>query len=165
MKWILFLLLFSICFTGVSQQTGVDTGPFIRIYNADGKKIAKGKFLQISDGFEELKLLLGVDTIRIPASDISYILTKRSSGHSVLVGGATGFASGFTLGLIAYDQDVWLSFGQLGEPLIFGTLFGVVGGALGSIAAGLKKSDLYMIEEDPENLNKLRLKLFGAKNE
>lgn len=152
----LFLLLSLPVFPQVNDG---GAGPFFRIYDSDEQKIEKGKFLSISDDFERLKILHDTDTVLIQTQSISYIRTKRSPGHLILIGGALGFAGGFTLGAMNHDPNAFLSFGLGFESMATGLVFGVGGAAAGSIATAFKKSERYSIDGRSENMRNFFLQL------
>ncbi|MEN2283674.1 hypothetical protein AAGF08_16140 [Algoriphagus sp. SE2] len=149
-KLMFILLLWSI--PGFSQVSEKPIGPFIRVYDSLENKIEKGRYLNISEDFEELFLTNNSDTLIVPVAQISYIRTKRSPGHLILVGGAIGFAAGFTMGAISYDPDAWLDFGYGFETIVPGLIVGLGGAALGAVGTGFKKSSLNQIDGSPEKL-------------
>lgn len=143
-----------IAFQAFSQESKIVLGPFLRVYNSQEKKIEKGRLIRISEDFEELKILHGSDTVALQTQRISFIRSKRSPGHLILIGGATGFAAGYTIGALTYhpDPNAWLDFGYNFNTIGPGLLFGLSGAAIGSIATGFKKSRMYVIDGRPERM-------------
>src|SRR5690349_21388788 len=68
---------------------------FVRLYNNSGEKVAKGYLLEGSDTTVEVKHQH--KTIGLPVTEISFIKTRRSAGHSILVGTGIGTATGIIL--------------------------------------------------------------------
>ncbi|SHO62570.1 hypothetical protein A8938_2168 [Algoriphagus zhangzhouensis] len=141
-------------FGAFSQESTNVKGPFLRIYDSQENKIQKGRIISVSEDFEELKILHGSDTVILQTQDISFIRTKRSSGHLILIGGVTGFAAGYTIGAITYDPspDAWLDFGYGFNTMVPALFFGLGGAAAGSIATGFKKPRMYVIDGRSERL-------------
>lgn len=142
--------MFFVAFPSFAQENEMGSGPFLRIYDFESKKILKGKFLSVSDDFEVLRLLKGADTVGIQTNSISYIITKRSPGHLILIGGAIGFVGGAVLGFSQKDPNARLYWGY--DLLIPGVFFGLGGAALGALGSGGKKSRIYSINGKTENM-------------
>src|SRR3954451_12609213 len=61
---------------------------FMRIYNTSGNKFHKGYFVRTTDSSLFISVTSGL--VEVPATSISYIKTKRSTVHGVLVGALAG---------------------------------------------------------------------------
>ena len=57
---------------------------FVRVYNTEGKKIAKGFIANQTES--TLTILHNEKTTEIPMSDVSKIKNGRSAGHYILIG-------------------------------------------------------------------------------
>lgn len=149
MKNLLFFIFFMWSIPVFSQLENESKSPFIRAYNFNNQKIEKGRFLNVSKDFKELRLINNTDTIKVPVAEISYLRTKRAHGHLVLIGAATGFAVGAILGIShAVKDDFYLGY----DILYPGLFFGAAGGAFGAIGYAFKKSAIIYVEGSPDNL-------------
>ena len=110
--------------------------PFIRVYDLDGKKIAKGKIEKITDSviFFEKK------NNPIHFNNIGFIKTKRSGGNNFAVGAAIG---GGVFLYPALDEGGYFIYGIAGGSIIRA--------AIGGIVAVTKKSIKYEINFDENN--------------
>ena len=90
MKYLLFTIALFLCVNITAQELPKKSKIFVRVYNNEGQKIAKGKILKITDS--TLVLKKGSRSITVPSSEISNIKTKRTKGHSVLMGALPGAA-------------------------------------------------------------------------
>jgi hypothetical protein len=68
---------------------------FIRLYNNGHNKIGKGDLLYGNDSI--IKIARGHKEISFPVHEISFIKTRRSAGHSILIGTAIGTSVGIIL--------------------------------------------------------------------
>lgn len=141
MKTLIILLALSFSFNCFAQDQKQTKKIFLRIFNAEGQKIAKGKLLEITDS--TLTLNRNKKTVKISYSDIGTIKTKRSFGNNVGVGTAIGAGSMALIGAAAVDSNsnslsgngFWLS-GLIGAP---------VGAVVGGVTGLLKKKELFEI--------------------
>lgn len=165
MKYTFSLLIIFIAFQAISQESHIAKAPFLRIYDSQENKIQKGRIISVTEDFEELKILNGSDTVNLQTHDISFIRTKRSSGHLILIGGATGFAAGYTIGAITYapSPDAWLDFGYGFNTMVPALFFGLGGVAAGSIATGFKEPRMYVIDGRSERLKEFLFELSQVK--
>jgi RNase P/RNase MRP subunit p29 len=132
MKYLLFTVALFLCVNITAQELPKKSKIFVRVYNNQGKKIAKGKILKITDS--TLVLKKGSKSITVPSSEISYIKTKKTKGHSVLMGALPGVA------LLIISDDGYAAAGS-----IFLTF---VGTSAGFIASLFKKSTTYSFTGD-----------------
>lgn len=134
---------------------------FVRVYNFEGKKIEKGHFHYATDSILELRTNDRLMSIAI--EDISYIKTKRSAGHSVLVGSLTGVVLGSIIGAATAsgeetketDTGFWdyeyTTGTSPGTGATIGGGIGIAGVALAGLGFSVfKKSKTYLIEGDIE---------------
>ncbi|OEI81265.1 hypothetical protein AST99_04680 [Formosa algae] len=113
-----------------------DTNVFVRVYDAQGKKINKGHIVSISD--TSLQLVKRGETIDVPINDIGSIKTKYSGWTNVVTGAVLGAGVGF----IAGDPEV----------IAIGT---VAGAAAGWITTLFKKTETFDIDGDAAKLEAL----------
>ena len=137
--------------TNAFAQTRLkDTNLFVRVYdlNYSGDKIASGKILSISD--TSLQLKSKEDTITINLSQVSRIKTKRSAGHSALLGAGIGAGgSAASLGLIGLANNSGSGFSlSPGALAVVGAIIGIIPGAL--IGGTMSRTKSYEINGDLE---------------
>jgi len=138
MKKLLLVILITTCgFTLNAQELSKTAQIFVRLYNQQHVKIAKGKMLKITDS--TLTLKKGSKKITINSAEIDYIKTKRTIVHSILVGAAPGTAIG--IGLVAFSEGGYAS----GIGAITGLALAGVGGAVGLVSSIFKKSLIYSV--------------------
>ncbi|MES2850199.1 MAG: hypothetical protein V4685_14165 [Bacteroidota bacterium] len=141
------IFLFAICITsGITAQKKT----FMRIYDLQGKKIAKGYFAGTTDS---TVLLLKEGTITpVPVLSIKSIKTKRSVGHTVLVCGGIAAVTMGVLSLAILGTDDFFEPISKEEIFVTGFASGAGGGTLiGAIAGSLKKSQEFKIDGKQEN--------------
>ncbi|SHG22659.1 hypothetical protein [Flagellimonas flava] len=119
---------------------------FVRVYDMNGTKIAKGTVVSWS---KENLVLQGRKTMKsIPFERIQQVKTKRSAGHNVGVGAIAGASVGGIFGLIIADDDGFF----VTTPAENAVGFALVGAVLGSAVGGLtnlgKKSITMPIDGD-----------------
>jgi RNase P/RNase MRP subunit p29 len=100
MKYLLFTIALFLCANITAQELPKKSKTFVRVYNNQGEKIAKGKILDITDN--SLTLKKGSNSITIPLSEIATLKTKRSNGNNVLFGAVGGSLLG--LGIVASNS-------------------------------------------------------------
>ncbi len=144
MKAILTLLVLcasTFCFSQDEPQT---KDIFLRIYNSEGKKIAKGKLVGITDTSITLECKKSNETIDL--SEIGSIKTKRSYGHHVGMGTAIGGSAMTVLGAATIDTNSNL---LSGNGFWIGALLGAPSGAIvGGITGLFKNSQTFDINND-----------------
>ncbi|WP_157662460.1 hypothetical protein [Polaribacter sp. SA4-10] len=132
MKYLLFTIALFLCINITAQELPKKSKVFVRVYNNEGQKIAKGKILKITDS--TLVLKKGSRSITVPSSEISNIKTKRTKGHSVLMGALPGAA------LLIISDDAYAVAASI--------LLTFVGTTAGIIASLFKKSTIYSFTGD-----------------
>ena len=143
------ILLFLTISLQLSAQKVKKTGkePFVRIFDATGKKIYNGFLMQTTDN--SIFIIQKEKSVEIPISQITTIKLKRSFGHTVLITSLIGGASLAILGAASADPDAWFA------PA--GLLFGVgSGAAIGSIIAGTKSKPVFKINQNQADWLKAR---------
>jgi RNase P/RNase MRP subunit p29 len=142
MKYLLFTVALFLCVNITAQELPKKSKIFVRVYNEFGKKIAKGKIMQITDS--TLVLKKGSSSITIPSSDITYLKTKRGPGHNVAIGGALA-VSAVLVGDIATPNAAGSSILAVivFSPIIFG-----IGSAVGWVTTLFKNSTQYTFAGD-----------------
>ena len=145
---ILLLSLALILSANVFAQNTSKT-PFLRVFNLEGKKIAKGKLLQITDS--TLTLKRNKKTSEVLFTDIGFIKTKRSFGHNIAIGTVIGAGTMTTISAVSEDSSSssnYINFSG-GEGAIIGTLIGAPSGAfVGAITGLFKNSETFDIQGD-----------------
>lgn len=143
MRILLFVLMMVTGFNLFGQEKVNKNKVFIRGYNEEGKKFAKGIFLATTD--TTLLMERKGKSIPIPVRDIGKIKTKHSAGHNVLAGAAFVAAPAAILGAISADPDDFLGY-TAGEGLMGGALIGGgIGAAIGGLTVLFKNSNTYEI--------------------
>lgn len=146
------LLAIALTFSmNVFAQAGSEiSNVFIRVYNLDGRKIAKGKIYSIPGSSIELTRKNEVQ--EIPLNRIGSIRTKHSAGNNVLIGAAIGGSVLAVAGAASADPDAWISY-STGDGAAGGAILGgVAGAAIGGVTILFKRSKKYVINGDKDKL-------------
>lgn len=141
MKTILCFFTLLLFFNASAQDLPKNSQTFVRVYDFNGNKIDSGKMLEITE--TDLILKKGNNTSLIPASRISYIKTKRTTGHNVLIG-ASG---GLLFGLFGLTQSNGSSIDRAGFAILT-PIFIAVGSGVGYLTTLFKKSKQYTFTGD-----------------
>ena len=150
------LMLMLVCY--ISPLAAKDL--FIRIFDQQGRKIAKGVLTATTDS--SIILLNSKKTHEIPLKDIGVIKTKRSFGHPIVMGAITGSLAGGLLGLIASgtddSSDDSILFEPSDEEYALGGVFAgaVIGGGIGTIIAAIRKRKSIVINGDAKEWQQQR---------
>lgn len=143
------ILVVSISTGTYAQTASIDKISFVRVFNLEGEKIAKGKIISVNDSIIKLKRSGKIEIV--PMRDIGSIKTKRSSGNNILVGAAIGAGAGAILGASYVDADAWVFGYDRGEgALAFGFLGALGGASIGGMTSALKNSVVYTISGDKD---------------
>lgn len=149
MKILFLTIALLFCFNITAQELPKKSQFFVRVYDSSGEKIGKGKMLEITD--TALRLKKGDRSIQIPLSNISYIKSKKTNGHNVLIG-AIG---GSVLGVAVVSGSSSGSGGGLGVAaskgirIIAAILLPALGSGIGYLTTIFKKSTHYSIDGNP----------------
>jgi hypothetical protein len=136
--FILFIILiFSL--SSYSQGAPETNSIFIRVYDLDGKKIAKGKRYTISDS---TITFLKRNNVIVNLNEIGSIKTRRSAGNFLLLTSALGGGFGL-LSNLANDDN-------MGTNMLSGV---ALGAGIGLITLPFKKSDTQIINADQTQWN------------
>lgn len=157
----LFLLFFSLNI--YTQDDSNTKKEFIRVFNFEGKKIAKGRIEFVNDSILALDRRGKTEVVKI--ENIGIIKTKRSIGHNVLVGSMAGGATGTLIGIASSGEETktknLMLIGEYtyttgtspGTGAVIGGGLGIAGGALIGLGTSFfKKSKTYLINGDHEKL-------------
>ena len=136
------ILSFNIC----AQNELVNTKLFVRVYDVQGKKIAKGKIHSISETALLLKSKEG--PIEIPLSAIGTIKTKRAAGNNVLTGAAIGATTVAIFGVATSNDGEFLSWSAEDGAMGGALAGGIIGTVIGGITIPFKNSKSYEIDGD-----------------
>jgi len=142
MKYLLFAITLFLCVNIKAQELPKKSKVFVRIYNNEGQKIAKGKILNITD--DVLILKKGSSSITVPSSEIMYLKTKKTNSHNMLIGGLAG--AGFVLYGVA--QPGGDGYDAIAAVLLT-PVFAAIGSGIGYITTLFKNSQHYSIQGDP----------------
>jgi hypothetical protein len=117
--------------------------PFVRVFDGNGLKIAKGRLVALTD----TSLQLMKDTlVTVPVRQIGSIRTKRSGLHNVGIGTAVSSAALATLFMATADSGGFIDW-TIGEGAVIGTVIGIpVGAAIGGISTLFKGSQRFVID-------------------
>ncbi|OIQ27139.1 MAG: hypothetical protein BM564_13290 [Bacteroidetes bacterium MedPE-SWsnd-G2] len=138
----LLLILLSTSFIQ-AQLPDIKNNTFVRVFDLDGHKIAKGEFAYFSNDQLNLKDSDGI--FKIPLNKIGYLKTKTSAGHNIVKGLAIGGLFTF-LGILTLDQDADDGDHFNTGDYVYGTLFGsIIGGVTGAIVMIFHKSEKHII--------------------
>lgn len=140
---------------------------FLRVYNPFGNKIAQGHLSGTTDS--SLLLTKGEKTLEINYSLISFIKTKHSTWHNILVTGAIFGGAGMILAIATHKSssttgpstlgNFQINFSTESEAIAGLVVGGITGAAIGGIAGSLKKINTYKVNAHFEDWQKVRLKL------
>lgn len=144
------LAVFMMLGMSVTAQKQVDMyNTFFRVYDLNGKKIAKGKAENINHN--TLFLKNNSKSYGINYQNIGYIKTKRSVPHTVLVTSTVALVGGAVVGAAVTDPDKILDFNSKEEgALAYGVTAGLIGSGLGALGGLIKNSQTIYIQGDPE---------------
>jgi len=145
-----------LCVNITAQDLPKKSKIFVRVYNNQGDKIAKGKILEITE--DALTLKKWSKSITIPLKEISYIKTKRTKGHNLLIGGVTG-ALIPTMAYAGTDSGGW---GTVAIVLL-SPITGILGTGIGYLTTVFKKSIHYFIQGDALKWQGFKETLFAPK--
>lgn len=147
MRTIVAVLIVFIGFGGYAQQITENTGLYVRVFNLKKRKIARGKFVRVTDS--SMVILERKEYRTVLVSDIGLIKTKRSPGHNVAVGAGTGAFAFGVLGMASgEDSSFWFS---KEEGAAAGVIFGgVVGAGIGGFSCAFKKVSKFQIDGDSQ---------------
>lgn len=148
----LIMIALLVCATIYSQTEIKNKSLFVRVYNLEGKKINKGKMVNLTDSI--LTIEKNSISKKIAITEIGFIKTKRSEGNNIVMGTVAGAAFGAILGAATADPDAWILGYTSAEGAIGGGVLGAVGGAaIGGITILFKKSETYVINGNREIWN------------
>jgi hypothetical protein len=169
MRHLLLTILIILSLNVSAQEAYVNSNIFVRVYDLQGKKIAKGKIFTISETQLQLRIGSGQKFVKVPVNDIGHIKTKRSAGNNMLIGVASGAVFGAILGSTNPPTDssggtfTWAG-GSSADEFTSGLAVGVISGTIvGSVSILFKNSKTYNIDGNSENwgrfLEALKLKV------
>ena len=144
-------LLFILPLESVGQKN-----KFLRLYNADGKKMAAGRLLSVSDSGMLLQTRKGPQTFG--ATEINFIRHRRSIGHNVLVTGLALGAAGTLIGAASADPDASFLAYTAGEGAAVGFALGFWSGAVfGGLFGLAKRKTIHHVRNSEEEWRKLKI--------
>ena len=148
MKTVLYCLALLCSLSAAAQENPHIPKLFVRVYDLQGHKMAKGNILSIADA--SLELAGNPEPVRIPLSEIGLIKTKHSAGNNMLFGAVIGGTfSAIAVAASADPDNIFLAY-SAGEGALAGMLIGApVGGLIGGITALFKNSQTFGVDGDP----------------
>lgn len=144
MKYLFLAAALFLCVQLSAQALPKKSKTFVRVYNNEGQKIAKGRIIEVTDN--ALVLKKGSRSVTIPSNEIAYLKTKRTNGHNILIGGLAG--AGYSLYGITQstaNDDGW----QALAFIIITPITTAIGGGIGYLTTIFKNSVHYSIQQDP----------------
>lgn len=146
MKYLLFTIALFLCANITAQELPKKSKIFVRVYNNQGEKIAKGKILDITDN--SLTLKKGSSSVTVPLSEIETLKTKKSNGNNVLFGAVGGSLLGF--GIVASNSGPCDGFDCTGKGLSYvaAIILPMIGSGIGYLTTLFKNSKEYIISSD-----------------
>ena len=137
-------LIFIIAFFAISSVSNGQNLGFIRVFDANGTKIARGKVISVTEN--TLQLRRNGQVIDLPVSDIFSIKTKRSAGNNIAIGAGVGAVTMAILGIASADEDAYIFAYDETEGAMSGLLLGApMGAAVGGLTALFKVSRTFDI--------------------
>lgn len=161
MKMLFLILAMLTCNVILSQKNH-----FVRIYDNNKHKIAKGQLQSVNDSSIFIAQLSRELLTEIPFSKIGYIRLKRSAGHTI---GMTTLYMASTYAILGLatgtnDPKGWFSYTPV-EGFVFFGVFGAIQGAItGTAAAGIKGiigKKIIIVKEDFNNWKSASKQLNG----
>ena len=150
MKNVFLTLILLLGMYAYAQNETKPSKVFIRVYNLQGKKIAKGSNYTISE--TSLQFHKKDRLLDIPASEIGSIKTKRAAGNNLLVGAGTGATALGILGAATGNSGGIPSYTPAEGAATFAAVGAIAGAAVGGITLLFKNSETYPINGDAGNL-------------
>ena len=144
---ILLLLAFQ-TYSRNQDSARLDKKIFIRLYGREHNKIGKGDLLYGNDSI--IRIARGHKEISFPVYEISFIKTRRSAGHTILVGAAIGTGVGIILGAASNNSNSDETSAASFDLAFAAGMAPFVGTICGGIAAGLRKKETIQINGDIE---------------
>jgi len=138
------LIIFILLAFNAQSQSSV----FVRVYDMNGNKIARGNIVEVTDS----SLQLEKSTTIIFVKNIGYLKTKHSFGHNILVSSAiSGGIFALVLAAGSSDKNGFLSY-TLSEGLFVGFVAGAIyGPIIGGITAIFKNVTTFPINGSDTN--------------
>lgn len=129
---------------------------FLRLYGQDGKKMAAGRLLSVSDSGMVLRTNKGIR--EFVANDIYSIRHRRTVGHTALVTGLAAGTLGAIIGAASADPDAIFFGYSAGEGAAVGFGAGLMGGAaLGGLIGLAKKRTIHYVHNSVVEWQKLKV--------
>ncbi|WP_420400119.1 hypothetical protein [Flagellimonas sp.] len=140
--------------TTVFTQEPLDTeNLFVRVFDMQGTKIAKGFVVSWSPN--GLVLLKGKKTTEIPFNNIEKIKLKRAGGHNVGMGALFGAATGAVFGLALGEEEGFFVTSTSENMVGFSIVGAFLGSVIGGVSTVAKKNRTIVIDGDIKNWEQL----------
>lgn len=147
MKTLLLAFALILSFPHFAQQTETSIrykDTFLRVFDANGNKFAKGKISDINDN--SLVLKKGNNSVEIPMDKIHRIKTNHSAATNVLLGALGGAIIGGIIGAQDAEPDSWFYTTEAEAAAMGATAGGAIGAGLGGLSLLLRKGGVYHIQ-------------------
>ncbi|GGZ77544.1 hypothetical protein GCM10007028_13520 [Algibacter mikhailovii] len=136
----------------MAQKSETIKNMFVRVYDLEGNKIAKGRIAFINDSVIGLKRSSKVYQSFF-MRNIGLIKTKKSGGHNVFKGALIGAGLGLVHGLANRESDdevgmLSFSFSKSDYVIMDVTAGASLGAVAGGISTIFKNSDIFIINGD-----------------
>jgi RNase P/RNase MRP subunit p29 len=153
----LFLSISLFFFANLSgQEVPKKSKIFVRVYNNQGDKIAKGKIVEITEN--TLILKKGSKTISIPSSEITYLISKKSDSHNILVGLLAGTSLG-AYSIVKSKNAFGFAFSSITTMLL-----ATLGSWVGYLSTAFKHSKIYTFSGDAAKWKGFKEDMYSPKN-
>lgn len=160
MRNLFFAAAMIVCMASAAQEKPEKANVFVRVYDLQDKKIAKGKILSITDTTLQLQ---GIREL-INVHNIGVIRTRHSHGHNIMIGAAAGATIGAVYGIASAEPDSWIGL-TAGEGAAMGVFLGSLGGSLiGWISSICKESNSYIINGDQLQFKEFNSTMSGSEH-
>lgn len=140
---ILLMFVLSVFFISDLQAKGT----FIRIFNKEGRKIARGNLISTTD--TSVIIQQHKKQVEILITSVGFIKTQRTFGHAIALGATIGALAGALIGLAAGGDSgnaQFTEFDSEGTGLASGVIVGATGGiVLGAAISSLQKRKMIVI--------------------
>ncbi|WP_282123896.1 hypothetical protein [Algibacter mikhailovii] len=148
MKVVAYILMFSLFLNSnlsIAQKSETIKNMFVRVYDLEGNKIAKGRIAFINDSV--IGLRHGEINLSFFMRNIGKIKTKKSGGNNVVKGALIGSGVGVLVAFATDTEDIY-SDGDNGG-IIVSAINGVfLGSVVGAASVALKDSETFRINGD-----------------
>ncbi|WP_420602187.1 hypothetical protein [Flagellimonas sp.] len=127
-----------------SQENSKSIGKFVRVFDLQGNKIAKGKIQSLSEN--ELRIKTRKLSMKLPINNIGKIKMGRAGGTNVGIGAIAGAL----IGIVDADDNGLFGATQAENIAILSFSGAILGSAVGGLSTIFKKNKRFEINGDGE---------------